>query len=67
MICLTMNSTVTLKKLNRIQGNNSKQLNEMKITMHEQNQKFKQEIETKIRSLIKKNKKESNRKAGAEE
>lgn len=35
--------------------------------MHEQNQKFKQEIETKIRSLIKKNKKESNRKAGAEE
>ena len=67
MICLTMNSTVTLKKLNRIQENNSKQLNEMKITMHEQNQKFKQEIETKIRSLIKKNKKESNRKAGAEE
>lgn len=67
MICLTMNSTVTLKKLNRIQENNSKQLNEMKITMHEQNQKFKQEIETKIRSLIKKNKKESNKKAGAEE
>ena len=67
MICLTMNSTVTLKKLNRIQENNSKQLNEMKITMHEQNQKFKQEIETKIRSLIKKNKKESNSIAGAEE
>lgn len=67
MVCLTMNSTVTLKKLNRIQENNSKQLNEMKITMHEQNQKFKQETETKIRSLIKKNKKESNRKAGAEE
>ena len=28
MICLTMNSTVTLKKLNKIQENNSKQLNE---------------------------------------
>ena len=67
MIRLTTNSTVTLKKLNKIQENNGKQLNEMKITMHEQNQKFKQEIETKIRSLIKIKKKESNRKPGAEE
>ena len=48
-----MNSTVTLKKLNKIQEN-GKQLNEMKITMHEQNLKFKQEIETRIRNLIKK-------------
>lgn len=39
--CLTMNSTVTLKKLNKIQES-GKQLNEMKITMHEQNLKFKQ-------------------------
>ena len=30
----------------------------MKITIHEQNQKFKQEIETKIRNLIKKKKKD---------
>ena len=67
MIRLTTNSTVTLKKLNKIQENNGKQLNEMKITMHEQNQKFKQEIETKIRRLIKRKKKESNRKPGAEE
>ena len=30
----------------------------MEITIHEQNQKFKQEIETKIRNLIKKKKKD---------
>ena len=37
---------VTLKKLNKTQENKDKQLNEMKITMHEQNQKFNQQIET---------------------
>ena len=30
----------------------------MEITIHEQNQKFKQKIETKIRNLIKKKKKD---------
>ena len=44
-----MNSTVTLKKLNKIQENNGKQLNEMKITMHEQNQKFNQKKEKRIK------------------